>query len=84
MKFEEEEGAFTDSYRRVRAPDLYMRITGAGEPVKDQFDLLRLVSEVELYYLNLAVVEKKKVLTADHRDRGNVNIMSSVSFPITA
>lgn len=35
MKFGEEEGAFTDSYRRVRAPDLYyMRITGAGEPIK--------------------------------------------------
>lgn len=28
--------------------------------------------------------KKKKVLTADHGDRGNVNIMSSVSFPITA
>lgn len=34
MKFEEEEGALTDSYRRVRAPDLYMRVTGAGQPIK--------------------------------------------------
>lgn len=35
MKFEEgEEGAFTDSYRRARAPALYMRITGAGEHIK--------------------------------------------------
>ncbi len=34
MKFEEGEGAFTDSYRRVRAPSLCMRIAGAGEPIK--------------------------------------------------
>lgn len=63
MKFEEgEEGALTDSYRRAGAPALYMRGWGAHK----NFDLLRLVSEVGLYYVHLAVVEKQ-VLAADRR-----------------
>lgn len=33
MKFEEGEAALTDSYRRVGAPELYMRVTeAAGRP----------------------------------------------------
>lgn len=68
MKFEEGEGALTDSYRRTIGPALYMRIKGAVD--RKHLDLLRLVPEAWLYYFILAVAGQQ-VLTVDLRDCAN-------------
>lgn len=61
MKFEEEEGALTDSYRRLRAP---------ANSNLNQPDICRPVQEFYLYFIDMSV--EKKVIFDNRRGHFHV------------